>query len=326
LGDSYPGKIKTSIGGVGLNVFLASNHYLNKTANKKIKLISQVSDDPSGNLILSELKSQGIDTSGIFQNETKDKTASYVSIHDPNGALVVACADMNLIENMSIEHISTQIIKSDPSYILFDGNLSKLAMKQIIGDSLEINAKLIFEPTSLPKAARLSNVIKKDFVYPNNRIGLALPTMEELRSMYDSFSNKELFETSWSNVIFSLGLDGLIFKEKLDKLCRENVFLKKCQKNGVFQQVFFLLPYIPSIIVKCGKNGILVFNISEDVSFYKQKVIEMSPVFTLTSKNELQSKKFGVVIEYYSTVKNFTKINNVTGAGDSFAGILFKEL
>ena len=71
-------------------------------------------------------------------------TAQYVSMHDSSGELVVACADMSVIEEeFEVDHKA--------SVAVYDCNLSP----KTVSKALDNNEYNIIEPTSHVKARRI---------------------------------------------------------------------------------------------------------------------------------------------------------------------------
>lgn len=92
---SNPAVIGQSLGGVGHNVAIAS-HYLGSS----VLFCSVVGDDLSGRAALSTLQEEGLPTAGvqILPASSGARTAQYVAINDAKRDLVVAMADMGIME------------------------------------------------------------------------------------------------------------------------------------------------------------------------------------------------------------------------------------
>lgn len=81
----------------------------------KVQLRSFVGDDMFGNVILSELKHSGQSTSGI-KVLTGNRTAQYVSVNDAKKDLVMAMADMSILDVQEAiwDQSGQEISKSHP--------------------------------------------------------------------------------------------------------------------------------------------------------------------------------------------------------------------
>ena len=349
MNDSNPGQTRSSMGGVGYNVSLACKYGLESPScssenidRSSYRFVSVVANDFAGRSLLKHLDSNKVDTSGIkIIKDSKNSTAQYSSIHNTNGELLVACADMAIIEEDFItEHTVTQLARAKPDCIVLDCNISSSAMSNIlqyIRNNLE-KTKVIIEPTSAPKAARLSHVNSKNLkVFPNNIILLVSPTVAELNTFHSSFSNRELFDDydEWFPLLDTLGVDSL-FREKLNKQAQQYEVLREGLKRGFLQQSFQLLPYLPNILLKLGPSGLLYIGLSTSIGDYSSipTTSDYCPEFTITTNgkefidSDGKSKKMGIVIQYFpiSEVNKNLKVKNVTGAGDSLLGYLTARL
>ncbi|CUM48373.1 unnamed protein product [Debaryomyces tyrocola] len=349
MNDSNPGQTRSSMGGVGYNVSLACKYGLESPScssgnidRPSYRFISVVADDFAGRSLLKQLDSNKIDTSGIqIIKDSKISTAQYSSIHNTNGELLVACADMAIIEEeFFTEHTVNQLARAKPECVVLDCNISSSVMNNIlqyIRNNLE-EAKVIIEPTSSPKAARLSHVNSKNLkVFPNNIILLVTPTVAELNTFHSSFSNRELFDDydDWFPLLDTLGIDSL-FREKLNKQAQQNDVLREGLNYGFLQQSFQLLPYLPNILLKLGPSGLLYIGLSTSIGDYSSipTTSDFCPEFTITSNgrefidSDGKNKKMGIVIQYFPIpeVNKILKVKNVTGAGDSLLGYLIARL
>lgn len=132
-----------------------------------------------------ELQKEGI----INLKFTKglSNSAQYSCMHDSQGDLIVACADMSIIEEPEfLKQVIEEIEQTQPKIVLMDCNLSMDSMSSIIEhfQGKSSAPDFIIEPTSYIKAKRISGV--EFATFPNNKIQLVTPTIEELNTMYES--------------------------------------------------------------------------------------------------------------------------------------------
>ena len=59
------------------------------------------------------------------------ETARYVAIHDREGELVTAAADMKVIEGLRDEDVRREILRGKPKFLAFDGNISPQTVNTI---------------------------------------------------------------------------------------------------------------------------------------------------------------------------------------------------
>lgn len=325
--DSNPGSTTNSIGGVGYNISLANWYVTDK--GSKSRLVSFVGDDIQGRAILQELKELEFDTSGISVIE-KGQTAQYTAIHDDKGELVVACADMSLIEADFVAVIEAQIKRAMPKTVVIDCNLSPKTIQGVI-DFIEAEyseTTIIVDPTSAAKCTKLAD-FRSHRVFPHNAVKLVTPTTKELERIYEAYYEKQLFSDfdGWFPMLDSLGINSA-FRERLFKYKQLRPLLEK----GVIQQAFQLLPYFQNILVKLGANGALLVSILTDVTSYKliPTTSPYAPAFIVTSEGRTvpDMGQMGVVLHYFPVPPEATDIEivNVTGAGDSMLGYLSTTL
>jgi pseudouridine-5'-phosphate glycosidase/pseudouridine kinase len=331
MNDSNPGLIRNSVGGVGHNVTMASHYGLQSkfcNSNKKARLVSVVGEDISGKSILSSLESIGVDTLGILVSP--GSTAQYVSNHDANGDLIVACADMKLIEQDFSNHIIRQIDRSSPQSVILDCNISSSVATKVVEHLRGKDINVIIEPTSFAKAARIGQI--PGHVFPSNVIDLITPTVAELDAIYTSFAANEKFDDldNWFPLVDSLGITTQ-FRERLTMLASrpQYTILGDLLNQGVLQQAFQILPYIPNILVKLGDKGVVMVCLSTSISDYNSipTTSPYTPQFILTSKSTTHGQ-LGIAIKYFPIPKENQNLDiiNVSGAGDAMVGYLAATL
>ncbi|KAJ2879555.1 hypothetical protein IWW38_006096, partial [Coemansia aciculifera] len=79
------------------------------------------------------------------------RTAVYNAIHQPNGDMVVAVADMDINEALPKQQIAEAFDRLDPGVVGLDGNISALALATAITLAAHRHTCVVFEPTSVPK-------------------------------------------------------------------------------------------------------------------------------------------------------------------------------
>lgn len=138
LHTSLPSKIHTSAGGVAHNVALAASY----TSSKSVRLVTALGSDPEGAWLREYAQDNGLDV-GFVSGD--GETARYVAIHDQEGELVTAAADMGIIEGIDEGELRREIQRGRPKWIAFDGNLSPSSIKVILEEAGS-DAKSISEP------------------------------------------------------------------------------------------------------------------------------------------------------------------------------------
>lgn len=325
MGDSNPGRTFHFAGGVGFNVALSC-----ATSGSSPLFISALNkSDVAGSSLLKLISTLGVSSDGLC-NLPNGRTCQYTSIHDGEGRLIVACSDMGIIEELTAERVVQLLAKDKPRYVLTDANVSVDLLNAIQNYALTNSAKVIYEPTSAVKAAKLGQVDLHCF--PNNTVQLITPTVAELNTLFQSFERHGKFEDldHWFPVLDSLKVDKL--RLQLENCSNRYPYLKRYSEEGIFQQAFRMLPYVPNILLKDGANGLFVIQLTDDAEACEGQVDTMrynlktktQAVFTLVQRG---SHNLGVVIQHFPAYKiPDSKVKSVTGAGDSMIGYIMAQL
>lgn len=129
-GDSTPGTVRCAPGGVARNV--AENlSRLGLIAH----LVSVVGDDAFGAMVLEATDKAGVDV-GAVKTLPGQRTATYVSLHGPDGDAAMAVNDMAILELLgpdSLVHSRNLLVAAD--CIVLDCNLSSGAIGWIMAQS-----------------------------------------------------------------------------------------------------------------------------------------------------------------------------------------------
>ena len=102
---SSPGIVRQSIGGVGRNIAETSFRL-----GVNPLFISAIGSDLNGNWLKTKFEKIGMKTNGL-QIVNNESTAIYNAIHDPNGNLICAVADMKIFDSLSIDKVKLNLGK-----------------------------------------------------------------------------------------------------------------------------------------------------------------------------------------------------------------------
>ena len=187
--------MRQTLGGVGQNVASALLHL-----DTKMILCSSVGTDLAGEEILSLLKKRGISTDFI-QKRNDIATAQYVAINDVRKNLVLAMADMTIMETRSQgwdkawqDHLSTY----KPRWLIVDTNWDAITFYEWLRNGNASGARVAVEPVSVAKSRRIFDRSPAGEtpigVVPDNAISLATPNALELRAMHEAASSSGFLE------------------------------------------------------------------------------------------------------------------------------------
>ncbi|OJJ43280.1 hypothetical protein ASPZODRAFT_28581 [Penicilliopsis zonata CBS 506.65] len=328
---SNPAVISQSLGGVGHNVALAS-----KYAGSSVLFCSVVADDFSGRAALSALQKEELSPVGIqvLPDSAGSRTAQYIAVNDVKKDLVVAMADMSIMElpedKFDFDDFWEPLIRDTrPQFIVVDANWSPAVISKWTSLAKKHNIQIVFEPVSTAKSCRLFSkrpgdgaAIGATNVVPENSVTIAAPNKFELSAMYTAAQESGLFESDdWWRVIDTLGMSSAGSRDRLVAMTNASLV-----DEGVPQQSIQLLPYLPCIVTKLGAQGVLLTRLlrAGDSALTS---LESAP-YILSRASTADGLIGGVYMRLFppAEVLEEADIVSVNGAGDTLLGVLVAGL
>lgn len=316
--------ITHSLGGVGQNIASAL-HYLGIS----VHLCSIVGNDIAGVAALKMISERGLSTAGIMRSKNGSGTAQYVAVNDAQKNLVLAMADMEILEtNFGFDQFwESELHKSQPKWLVVDANWDESTLNNWIVGGKSSGAIVAYEPVSVVKSKRLfakkektRNVLP---VFPNHSIHLATPNRLELTSMYAAAREAGLFERQdWWRTIDAMGMPSSGSRNRLVAITNANLV-----DEGIPQQTLQLLPFIPSIVTKLGAQGVLLTQLlSSDDS--RLTCPASAPYILSRSADDETGIVGGVYMRFFGPVERVPdhEILSVNGVGDTFLAVLVAGL
>ncbi|KAJ5783538.1 uncharacterized protein N7518_009215 [Penicillium psychrosexuale] len=261
---SNPAIIGQSLGGVGHNVAIAASY-----VGSDVIFCSVVADDLSGRAALSTLEKEGLSTAGIqvLAATASTRTAQYIAINDTKKDLLIAMADMGIIElpesGLDFDGFWEPLLeRTKPNWVVVDANWRPYVMAKWSAVARKHGARVAFEPVSTAKSRRLFGTgansagatIGPNQIVPNNAISLACPNRLELTAMFNAAREASLFESAeWWHLINSMNMSPTGSRQQLIALTSLSLV-----DEGIPQQTVQLLPFIPCIVTKLGGAGSLL--------------------------------------------------------------------
>ncbi|CAI7666825.1 unnamed protein product [Penicillium discolor] len=261
---SNPAVIGQSLGGVGHNVAVAANY-----VGSDVLFCSVVADDLSGRAALSTLEKEGLSTAGIqvLPATPSTRTAQYIAINDVKKDLLVAMADMGIVElpesQLDFDGFWEPLLeRTKPNWVVVDANWRPEVMAKWSAVARKHGARVAFEPVSTVKSRRLFGsganstgaTIGPSQTVPDNAISLACPNRLELAAMYTAARESSLFESAeWWHIINTMNMSPAGSRERLIAVTSLSLV-----DEGLPQQTVQLLPFIPCIVTKLGGAGALL--------------------------------------------------------------------
>ncbi|KAL8906660.1 MAG: hypothetical protein Q9171_006183 [Xanthocarpia ochracea] len=320
---SNPARISQKIGGVGQNIATAI-HYV----NTRVQFCSAIGNDSAGSMAREMLTAKGLSVSAIVQKPSA-RTAQYVAVNDAQKDLVIAMADMSIMEdcNLEIERVwKPRLDKCKPKWLVVDANWDPYSLQQWIKNGKDIGARVAFEPVSVAKSKRLfaSTAIDNSGlgVLPDHGVSLATPNSLELASMHEAAREAGVFEgDDWWQIIDAMGLSSSGSRDKLVAITNSNLV-----DQGTPQQSIQLLPFIPTILTKLGDKGVLMTQMLQPGDDRLRSPAHAKHVLSRADPDHPTIG--GVYMSLLPPAETVLAIDviSVNGAGDTFLGIIVAGL
>ncbi len=206
-GESNPGSVSVSAGGVARNV---AEHLVRRGLS--CRLISTIGADANGTFLRDHLRSIGLDPDDL-QIIPGAATPTYVSLLDSNGELAVAVNDMQTLDALDPELLARKRALLDEARVLVaDTNLTVGALS-FLGE-LARNKPLFVDTVSAAKAGRITGQLPRVHTLKMTRSeaaaisGLAITKRSQLGKLADWFRDRGV-----ARVFITLGKEGVFFSE-----------------------------------------------------------------------------------------------------------------
>lgn len=322
LHTSNPSVITQGLGGVGQNVATAI-HLLGTS----VRLCSAVATDLAGSAAIEALAERGMDTSGIIKQGSGARTAQYVAINGSKKDLVVAMADMKIMEDQETNFEAfwkSDFEVSRAKWLVVDANWDPATLKRWVSAGKASGAKVAFEPVSTAKSKRLflTKTPGRIGVVPDHNVDLVTPNAFELSAMYNAAEEAELFDRQdWWRVIDSLGMSSMGSRDKLVAITNTALV-----DRGFPQQSIKLLAFIPCILTKLAEQGVLMTQLLRPGD--PRLTSPESAPYVLSRSHSASEFIGGVYMRLFPPAEKLSdgQIVSVNGVGDTFLGVVVAGL
>lgn len=330
---SNPAIITTSLGGVGHNVAYAA-HLLGSSVN----LCSVVGRDLSGRMALDMLREEGLKADYVKQRTPSEligrRTAQYVAFNDGNKELVMAMADMSLFEDCNDKWDPSwryTIKETQPKWLVVDANWDSATLRDWTAYGKAAGSKVILEPVSAAKAARLFDrrpvtrqvkFFPQLGIFPDHQVDIVTPNEIELGAMLEAARrNTQLDRPQWWHVINSFGLPGKGSDNRLVSITNYSLVAR-----GIPQKSISLLPFIPCVITKLGREGVLLTQLLQHDDPRLTSATNESYIVSRITQEGSQAAAVYIRLFPPAEVVPDKDVVSVNGVGDTFLGVLVAGL
>ncbi len=207
-GDSNPGRISMSYGGVGRNI---TENLARMGAS--VNFISVAGDDLAGRGAVRELRDIGVNVENVKLLQ-EENTAVYMSILNILGDMELGLCNMDVLERISVDFIDAAYhsIKSS-KMVGIDTNLTEETLEYVTGKLNDI--PVFLDPVSVTKAERAKKIIGRFHTVKPNRMeaeiltGMTIMSGEELEKAGQWFIGQGV-----KKVFITLGPGGVYYRDE----------------------------------------------------------------------------------------------------------------
>ena len=224
-GDSNPGQVSISLGGVGRNI--AHNLALMGT---DVRLLTAFGQDVHGQRIAASCAELGIDA-GSALKVADVATSTYLYIADPGGEMTVALSDMQICERITPAYLASNLpTLQNAQVVVADTNIPA---ESLIYLAENVTAPLFCDPVSTVKAEKLRPILHRIHTLKPNRMEAALLSGVSIRTKEDAEQAAQvLIDKGVQRVFLSMGADGVYAATKEQALWLENIPGKLVSTTG----------------------------------------------------------------------------------------------
>jgi len=201
-GDSNPGSVKLSLGGVGRNI--AHNLSL---LGIDVRLLTAFGDDVNGQRVAASCVELGIDTSHA-RCVAGAATSTYLYLTDEKGEMALAISDMEICEKITPAYLASNLsLLQNAQLVIVDCNIPQ---ESLIYLAENCTVPLFCDPVSTAKAEKLRPVLDKIHTLKPNRLeaeilsGVKIETRADVEKAAD-----RLLELGVHRLFISMGSEGV---------------------------------------------------------------------------------------------------------------------
>lgn len=214
-GDSNPGRVEQSLGGVGRNI--AHNLSL---LGVSVSLLTALGEDAYAAQIERSCEELDIDLSCALR-VPGGRTSTYVFLGDSDGDMALAVSDMEICEELTPSYFAQHLdFLNGAELVIADTNLPQASLLYL---AEHCTAPLFVDPVSVTKAEKLRAILKNIHTLKPNRLeaevlsGVRICDEESLAAAVD-----ELLRRGVQRVFLSLGEEGLLAAQGDERFLQKN--------------------------------------------------------------------------------------------------------
>ena len=224
-GDSNPGRVGLSIGGVGRNI--AHNLSL---LGADVRMLTAYGDDLYGQGLVDACNAAGIDMSHALKLRD-EATSTYLYIAGQDGDMALAVSDMAICDRIDPEYLASHYaLLQNARVIVCDTNIPSASLEYL---TKHFDAPIFCDPVSTAKAEKLRPILGKLHTLKPNKMEAELLSGVPIRDRADvEKAAGELLSTGLKRVFLSLGGDGMYAATREGSCWMENLPCKMVNTTG----------------------------------------------------------------------------------------------
>ena len=205
-GDSNPGHVRITMGGVGRNI--AENLC---RLGRRVMMVTALGEDANAQTMRQSCREIGIDLTHSL-TVPQGRTSTYLCLNDEQGEIVGAVSDMEIYDAITPAWLETKLdVLNHAQMVIADCNLSEAALAFL---AERVTVPLAADPVSVKKAVHLRGALHNLVFFKPNRPEASLLSGVEIRTHDDlPLASKALRECGVKNVFISLGGEGVYFDD-----------------------------------------------------------------------------------------------------------------
>ena len=215
-GDSNPGRVGLSIGGVGRNI--AHNLSL---LGADVRMLTAYGDDLYGQGLMEACTAAGIDMSHarLLRDEA---TSTYLYIAGEDGDMALAVSDMAICDRIDPEYLAANYaLLQNARVIVCDTNIPAESLEYL---TKQFDAPIFCDPVSTAKAEKLRPILGRLHTLKPNKMEAELLSGVPIREKADvEKAAEKLLSMGLQRVFISLGGDGMYAATREGSLWMENL-------------------------------------------------------------------------------------------------------
>ena len=206
IGDSNPGRITVTPGGVGRNI--AENLC---RLGQQVSIVTVIGDDDNGRLIRTNCEAIGLDLSHSV-TLPGEHTSTYLCLNDEQGDLIGAVSDMAIYDRVTPALIGSRMdFLRESALIVLDANLPAETLAAIAEGT---DVPIFADPVSVKKAGRLMPIISRCTMLKPNQAEASLLTGVDIEKDDDLPRAAEvLLNAGTRYAVISLGARGVYWND-----------------------------------------------------------------------------------------------------------------